>query len=558
MPNFQYRLRTVLTTLILLLLLFFPSWWGASTSAFFKSDTGLRFWQAQELVTNNWQTFAINYPAYHLDPNLEFIPLYCAYAIIDNEVYFAITPFLPLLASFFYAWFGTIGLTIVPVAAGLLTAVGTYKLAILAKIPRPHLILWGSILATPLFFYTIQLWDHSLAMACTVWALYGIAIGLRQQKWLPLAGAGLLVAFSVAQRPEMYVMAIAIGMGTLVIAWPRLQPALALTAGGIVGLLPLFWLQNQWIGHPAGIMMTHLSDYGRPETFVYDCVGPARSIQAGRFLLYIEGRDPWSFIAAILAIAGLFLIIFWLRLPSLQQNNKVAIGALILALCGYLIWGAMLWQDALAGLVTTFPLLALSLAYVDRENDANLQRPVYRLILWTAFIFLVGMLLIWPAYGGNHFGARYLLPVYPLLLLLAFYNYYAYAANTSLRKMVQLIGAVLLITTILLQLLGLRLFWQQTAENQAIQAALANLPAEVILTNHPFLPTMLRGLDNQFFMYIDDESDFDTLIPRFAEQDISHFAFVSIAALPLDVPERVGEIRVRQLSPVLYKLELPP
>ncbi len=550
-------MKTTKNVLLLAVPLFLLSWWGVSTLAFFNSDTGLRFWQAQELVANDWQTFAIDYPGRSLDPGLEFIPLYCAYAILGDEVFFSITPFLPLLASFFYAWLGLVGLTIVPVLAGVLTAVGTYKLATLAHLPRPNLILWSSLLATPLLFYTIQLWDHSLAMACAVWAIYGVAVGIVRQKWQPLAGAGLIIAFGAVQRPEMYMMAIALGLALLVLAWPRWQPLLALTAGGVVGLLPLLWLQNRWIGHPLGIMMTHFSDYGRPESFVFDCVGPPRNIQAGRFLLYIEGRDPWSFMAAMLVIIGLFLLIFWLRLPSLQ-NNKVAVSGLLLAIAGYTIWGSMLWRGALAGLLTTFPLLALSLTYVDKANDTNPQRPVYRLTLWTALLFLGGMLAIWPAYGGNHFGARYLLPVYPLLLFLAFYAYNAYAAKASMQKMVQFIGAVLLMLSIMLQILGLRIFWQQTAENQSIQAALAELPAEVILTNHPFLPTMLRGLDDQFFMYVDSETDFETLIPRFADAGITQFAFVSVAAIPLEVPERVGSINIKRESPVLYRLDLPP
>jgi hypothetical protein len=549
-------LKTAGNILSLLLLLLLLSWWGVSSRAFFNSDTGLRFWQAQELVANNWQTFAINYPGRGLDPGLEFIPLYCAYAVLGDEVFFSITPFLPLLASFFYAWLGLVGLTIVPVLAGVLTAVGAYKLARLARVPRPYLILWSSLIATPLLFYTIQLWDHSLAMACTVWAVYGVAFGILKQRWLPVFGAGLIIAFGVGQRPEMYLMAFALGLALLVLTWPRLQLVIALATGGMAGMLPLWWLQYQWIGHPFGILLTHISDYGRPDSFAYDCIGPPRSIQAGRFLLYIEGRDPWSFTAALLVIIGLFLLIFWLRLPSLQ-NNKVAVGGLIMAIIGYAIWGSMLWRGVLAGLLTTFPLLALSLTYVDKQDDTNPQRPVYRLVLWAGLLFLGGMLLIWPAYGGNHFGARYLLPVYPLLLFLAFYVYYAYAANTSLQDMVRIVGATLLIMSILLQLLGLRLFWQQTAENQAIQASLATLPAEVILTNHPFLPTMLRGLDDQFFMYVDSEADFETLIPRFAEAGISHFAFVAVAALPLDVPEQVGDIEVRQLSPVLYALEPP-
>jgi Na+/proline symporter len=164
------------------------------------------------------------------------------------------------------------------------------------------------------------------------------------------------------------------------------------------------------------------------------------------------------------------------------------------------------------------------------------------------------MIAFWPAYGGVHWGGRYLLPVYPLLLFLAFYVYYACAGRHSIRPMLRLVGVTLLILSMILQLLSLRLFWQRQHENTTIQAAIAGLPVDVVLTNHPFLPTMLMGLEEQFFMYVDSEEDFYTLIPRFQEQNISRFAFISVAALPLSVPSRVGNIEVKPISPVVYEL----
>jgi hypothetical protein len=528
-----------------------------SSLAFYNSDSGLRYWQVRELAANNRQSFAIEYPGQALDPDFQFIPLYCAYTILQGQVFFPITPFLPYLSSFFYAWLGVIGLTVLPVFAGLMTALGTYKLATLCNLPRPRLILWSSVLATPLLFYTIQLWDHSLAMACAVWAVYGVALGITEQRGRPLLWAGVVAAVGMGQRPEMYMFALALGAALLIVAWPNLRPAMTLAAGGAVGMLPIAWLQYRWTGHPLGVLMTHVSDYGRPEQYVFQCIGPSRSVQAGRFLLHVDGQDPWSFTAALLAVGGLFLFIFWLRLPRLQ-HWAVAMAALAAILGGYAIWGALLWQGALAGLLTSFPLLGLSLTFIDGNDDGNANRPVYRLTLLTALIFIAGMIAFWPAYGGVHWGGRYLLPVYPLLLFLAFYVYNAYAARYSVRPMLRFVAVTLLILSIILQLLSLRLFWQGQQDNTLTQAAIAGLPADVILTNHPFLPTMLMGLEEKFFMYIDSEEDFYTLIPRLQEQNISRFAFISVAALPIAVPDQVGDIEVRQIEPVVYELIVAP
>jgi hypothetical protein len=394
-------------------------------------------------------------------------------------------------------------------------------------------------------------------MACAVWAVYGVSLGIVRQKWQPVVLAGVVMAVGMGQRPEMYMMAFALGIGLLIVAWPRWQSALALAAGGVSAMIPIWWLQYRWTGHPLGVLITHISDFGRPEEYAFECVGPPRTIQAGRFLLHIEGQDPWTFTAALLIIIGLFLLIFWLRLPQLQ-NSKIAILALAATLSGYAMWTKLLWREPLAGLLTTFPLLGLSLTHLDYKYDSNPRRPVYRLTLLTAIIFLAGMLAFWPAYGGVHWGGRYLLPVYPLLIFLAFYVYYGYTTQESVRKILPIIGTILLLATIFLQLLGIRLFWQRQQANNVLQAEISELPVQVILTNHPFLPTSLVGLEEKFFMYIDSEEDFETLIPRFREQNISTFAFIPVAALPLTVPDQVGNIAVRQISPVVYELISPP
>jgi hypothetical protein len=546
-------LKTIQNLFLLGLLLFLLSWWSMSSLAFYNSDAGLRYWQVRELVANNRQSFAIEYPGRVLDPDYQFIPLYCAYTILQGQVFFPITPFLPYLSSFFYTWLDIAGLAVVPVFAGVMTAFVTYKLATLSNLPRPRLILWSSVLATPLLFYTIQLWDHSLAMACAVWAVYGVALGITKQRWQHLLWAGVVAALGMGQRPEMYMFALALGIALLIVAWPKLQPAVALAVGGVLGMLPIMWLQYRWTGHPLGVLMTHVSDYGKPDQYVFQCIGPPRSVQAGRFLLHVDGQDPWSFTAALLAVGGLFLLIFWLRLPRLQHAT-IAVVALAAILGGYAIWGTMLWQGALAGLLTSFPLLGLSLTYIDGDNDRNANRSVYHLTLLTALIFITGMIAFWPAYGGVHWGGRYLLPVYPLLIFLAFYVYYGYAGRTSARAMLRFVALTLLILSIILQLMSLRLFWRRQHDNTITQTAIANLPAEVILTNHPFLPTMLMGLEGQFFMYIDSETDFDTLIPRLQDQNITRFAFISVAALPLSVPSLVGSIEVKQISPMVYEL----
>ncbi|MCA9924673.1 MAG: hypothetical protein KC421_19995 [Anaerolineales bacterium] len=543
--------------ILLALLLLGLSWWNSSSLVFFNSDVGLRFRQAQELIVHQWETFAISYPAPTLDPDLEFIPLYCAYSVLQGQLFFNITPFVPLIASFLVAWLGPIGIVFISALGGFLAAAGVYKIAKLAQIRHALLAFWAAILATPLFFYSLHLWDHTPAVACAVWGVYYAAWGLVNKKWSAVFLAGILFAFGIGQRPEMYMFTIALVISLLIVSRLRWQLLLSFAAGGLTGMIPIWWLQWRWFGHPLGMAVaTNLLGYGRPEQYAFTCQGQIHSVQVSRFLLYIGSHDYRSFAAAILAILGIFLFIFVLRIPRWQRPLPLW-AAFILTLSGYLIWGSMIWQNVLPGLITTFPLLGFSLVYLEKPKEEQRNNyPIYQLSLLTTLFFLAGMLLFWPAYGGDHWGARYLLPVYPLLIFLAFYVYETYERQEKLQKSLRIVGVSLLVLTIGLQLIGIRHIFVSLKTNKTLYQAIDALPTETIITNHPFLPTTLISLwDRKTFLYVDDENDIETLITRMDDNEISRFAFISLLDLPLSVPTQVEDIMVKQVTPVIYKLE---
>ena len=545
--------------LLLFLILSGLAWWNQSPPlTFYNSDVGLRFWQARELAAQEWQSFAIRYPAPELDPNLEFLPLYCAYSLVDGRLFFNITPFVPLAASYLYTWLGTVGLILPSVLGAVLTAFGVYKLARLAQIRYAVWAFWAAIVATPLFFYSLLLWDHSLAVAFAVWGVYALAWGLMKRRWVGFFLSGIMVGAGMGQRPEMYMFAGALGLAFLLVGWPRWRAWLLWGGGILTAVLPVWWLQWRWFGHPLGMAMApHLFNYGRPESYVFLCQSPASSIRLSRFLLYVGSYNFQSLGAALLVIFGFFLLIFIFRLPRLQKPAWL-LGATSLILLGYALWGTLLWQTALPGLITTFPLLGFSLLYIEKEKDRAETRPVYRLVLMAAFSFLAGMLLLWPAYGGDHWGARYLLPIYPLLIFLAAYAFEIWSGEGQLRRAVYAAGALLLAAAVVVQLLGVRQIIVKRQEDVALYAAIDALPVDVVVTNHPFLPTMLISLwADKTFLYVDSEEDIATVIGRLEANDIPRFAFISLQDLPLSVPEQVNGLTIRQITPVLYELERP-
>ncbi|MFQ5613338.1 MAG: hypothetical protein ACE5H9_14515, partial [Anaerolineae bacterium] len=550
-------MRTAVLIITTALILYLLAGFVMSPLTFLASDNGLRWLQIQELVNHGWRTFAIDYPARFVDPELRHVPYYYAYSVIDNQIFFAISPFFPLIVSALYAGLGLAGLPVLPVLGSVLTAWAVYRLFELSQLRYPYLAFWATIFATPLFFYSLELWDHSLGTALALWGVYGLARGLRQGTWLPLSLGGVAIGLAVGQRPELYVFAIALGTGLILVSWPRWRLWLALGGGGLLGALPVWGLQYLWVGHPLGMSTApHLLDYGQPDAFPVSPPEVSGVLKAGYLLLHIEPRSPTTFLAALLILLGCALIVLTMSRERGANPARLAGGFVIVILgYGFLAWTVR--EKPIIGLVSTFPLLPLSLIYPDLPGDENRpQRDVYRLVLLTVFLFLGLMLLAWPTFGGLQWGARYLLPAYPLLLYLAGQGFTVYGRKLDApRQAILRWGAAgLLLTSALLQMQGARLLHENHRQQAVYRDALAALPADVILTNEPFMPSAMSSITGKIFIHVRDERELEALLPRLAQHGIDRVAVVSQEAAPLSLSDEIGGFSVEQIAPFIYEI----
>jgi hypothetical protein len=545
---------------LLFLLLWGLSWWLNRSITAFSGDTGLRFLQVRELIANQWQTLAINYPGRIFDPDLLFVPYYNAYVVVDNEIFLSITPFMPWLASWGYAAGSVPGMVLVPVLGGVLTAVAVYRLVRLSRLPYTDSVLWLTIFATPMFFYSIEFWDHSLVAAAAVWSTYFLARGLlhREKKWLLLAG--IIVGIGLGQRPEMYMFALALGIGALLVSgrqWPSL---LLVVLGGLITAVPIWLWQYSHVGHPLGIPMAiNLSDYGRAaHRIVLHADRPWYST-ISRMLFYIEARDALTFVASLSISVG---AIFFLLLVRVKRWQRPALWRAVAAifLIGYLlvIVKVLDSKTAMIGVLVTLPLSIITLLFVERSLSPQPARLVYELVFAVAFLFFGGMLLIWPAFGGLQWGARYLLPFYPLAVYLAFYNYHHLVTAWPDWRGVELrrVMAAVVVVSLLLQVAGFYMQSNRHQESGKYRDKFAGVSTEVVVTNSLFLPAEAAALDEVIFLSVLSGEDLDLLIPRFWEQSVTEFAVVSFDE-PLLVPEQVGELSVREIRPFVYELSEP-
>jgi hypothetical protein len=296
-----------------------------------------------------------------------------------------------------------------------------------------------------------------------------------------------------------------------------------------------------------------------PDSYPFSATGYPRNVHISRFILYVQGKEEIVFFAALLILFGIFLTIFSVRIPRWQKSRILWL-AFGMTITGYFLMIGRTWGEPLPGILTTFPLIAISLIYLDNKQDKTDGRPVYLLALITFFLFLGIMIAYWPTSGGTQWGARYLLPAYPLLIFLAFYvitieiPFLPHAYSRTFQQ----VFAGLLISSIMLQGYSVFLLHQGHQNEIKLRTAIQNLSAELILTNNPFLPSFMASLENKQFLYINDSEDLKTLVPRLLHEDIDRFALITVESMPISVPSQVDDININQIDTLIYSLEIIP
>ena len=542
-------------TAVLLIL----SWFAIRTQTFYSNDIGLRYLQAQQLIAHNWQESHISYPNSTYDPEFLHVPYYYGYALHDRLIYPSISTLFPLLLSFTFTLFGLPGMLIPTVIGGLMTAYATYKLAELCHLKKPWLWLWLSIFGTAVIFYAVQIWDHSLATGFTTLGVAFTAVSIKNKNFRPAVMGGLLIALALAQRPETYVFAVVAGLVFCVINFPNWHKIGGFIGGGALGTAVTWVFNWYWIGHPLGFpMATRFFGYGAPDAYPvqpYSEVVITPAIKMGRLLLHINSRDPLTFSATLLLLIAIVLFFFGLRIPAYQKTAVLwaGFGATLVA---FFIWGLESNQQSVAGILSTFPLLPLSLAFVQTEKKESL--PIYHFVFFTAVFYIISMVVIWPAFGGEQWGARYLLHAYPLLLFCGAYgvDHYSETLPSSVKKTFKTVTYGMVAVAVLFQLMGLRYLYGNIYEMAPVREAIVELDAELIFTNHPFLPSFMTTVDDKQFFFVENETDLIKLVNLAYNNGVQKIAVLPLEAGQLTLPSKTEDFLIEPTGQATFQLKL--
>jgi hypothetical protein len=467
-------------------------------------DQGVRLEHIESLLATRFHSLATVYPGDPIDPKHDFTPLLNQYLYRDGRSYSMFSAAFSALTSLPYRFFSYAGLYVVPIAStlGLLLIAGRLTRGLLPPRWRIVLILALS-LTTPLLFYSLVFWDHTLVSMLVLLALHWTIRADGGSRIGRLAGAGAVLGVAAWFRPEMVLAAPSLALALLLAkvppGWKLIVP---LAAGAGAGLAPLFIFNQAAYGTFLGPHVLVAARVTYPSRSLSELLR-ARADWAA-FLI----SPPWR---VGIAVIGVLLVLRFLgarvSVGAARRSPLLFSAALMTGL------GVILLSRSADGLETTLlvtaPLTLLWLlpsspepppASVDigpGAEPAPSAEHVERIlgvfgISYLALAFLAGL-----PNGGNQWGPRVLLPAVAPLVIAGFLRAAAWRLQRPPGVAGAAVGAAFLTLAaagVASELRGLRTLEAKNAEIRQFSIAVAGTGERVVVCSDTIVPKLLAPI----------------------------------------------------------------
>jgi hypothetical protein len=483
--------------------------------SFWINDAGSKALIAKRLLETGFRDPHFDHPAVAVDPSARAFPIAEPFVVQRPEGFLSVYPLAyPALSAPFLALAGPIGLRL-PAALGLAACAALMVVWLAPAFGRGWALAGGLALAlaTPLFFYGVTLWEHSLTVALCLgaWCL------LARDSPARLFWAGWLLACACWLREELALMGIAVALAAW-LQWRRPGVLLWLLAGAALPALALFGLNQQLFGDPLGAHFAG-SREGSAGASVLSQASDAGAWQTIASLLAGVGQRPGEL--ALFAVAAIAAPILggWLvrrARSDAARMSRVAplLGWTLLAGVGLAAWGvgvsrmlvaeqpleALVRHNGLLIQLPMFALVGIGAASLRSDEWESLRIGVLAGALFGVFALVAGVSL-GSGYGvqsgfGVHWGPRVLLPALPALVALAVAAVRAgrKSAAGAVVRVSGIAAAGLLLAGLLSSALATAFLAEQKRDAARFEQALRALPERYVVSTHPLLAQHLAGL----------------------------------------------------------------
>jgi 4-amino-4-deoxy-L-arabinose transferase-like glycosyltransferase len=508
-------------------------------SSFWITDGGNKFIQVQNLATHGRLT--LDYPAAELDPEARFFPFAGHHFHRLSDGIHSFYPFyFPLLSLPGFKLFGIAGIYLLPMLAGLLVV------ALARRLDRDLAVSdtsgWGSLLlafGTPLLFYSLTFWEHTLALFFSTAALVLLVRELRRDKSaFAYACAGVLLGLSTILREEGYILLLAVLPAGVWVGrsrgWRNLLRQWSPVALGWLAVMgPVWILQTHLYGHFLGI---HWAIYGELSQGTGGLGGLIRAKAANFFVfLFRFHAQIWlSVLCAAPMVALVALGAFCVRTRDQIRLKLVLLGAcglgslvltILLVRQPQPVFQTLQTQALLSG--TPFLLLlAPAIGQMLRSEKTGLRFGVLVSVLTIAGTCLA----LNTADMGIIWGPRHFLCLYPLLVPLVLPSVQELnraAPGNQWRRFLWVAASLLLLTSLAIQGHGLRtLFLKKNFSRRLVETVGKSQP-RVILTDVFWLPEELAAVfPERQIMQLRQSEDLGLALERLRLAGVREFSLI--------------------------------
>jgi hypothetical protein len=537
----------------------------SSVGAFWSPDSGARF-----AMIRNWTEHGSLihwfYPYRNIDPTGQIHPL--AYFLFHTKDGFVpqYEPLFPMICGVMYRIFGFYGLTIIPTLSGLGTVWLIYATARSLGLRSALAISWVAGLGTPILVYSVVFWDHVVMFLVTAAAMYLLLRAVQDQSERWAAGAGAVLGLGVFIHELMLAVYLAMLLASLPLVFRRDGRRLVL--GLVAGFIPLalLWMGMNWaiygsIGGPHldANMGGNTSDHPfslhtllNPQGFADRAQEELTGILGTGLMIVNTHVD----LLPLFALFGYGLVGYWLITSLLGMTSRIApvfsVIALLLALAISVLAFYLIFHVHWAlGLFLATPLLIPALAVLwvavphrnlQESPRSEVLAPESLFYAWMSratWIFLFGSILN-PMLPGVDWGSRYLLPILPVMVVLAasaLERQYE-AARPVDRRAVMACIVVIVGISVYSQVEGLTMIHKNMVYNRAVnQRVLALKTQAIVFSNIGLGPELTAISVPQPQFMVRTPEDGQLLLKAFRQSHVHNFTFVdnndATALLPI-------------------------
>jgi hypothetical protein len=530
--------------------------------AFWSPDEGAKFIQLHSVEWRDGFQYAIPYGGARIDPDFAFYPTHCRFEDLypvplpDGGVKFHWPIWFPFGTGLLVDAFGLSGLYLLPLLSGWLVAVLAGYLIRAWDARLTPLAILSVGLATPIAFFSVTFWEHTLATLFGVAALCVVAASRPLHMRTLWVIAPLLLA-AAALRIEMLLFAAALVCGWLAAGrWSRagaagaaVDPASMRRAFIVLGVAAAAALVLLFSAVPE----RHRWIITEVPSFVLDSFAKLRYLIETLTVVLVDAPgnkapvipDPWRYAVLLACVAALVAPL--LRSPRAAAVTLLAGVAVVLEFSAYLVVLPEAYVS-LHGFLPVAPFIVLAAGAfpsVWRERrHAQLAIAVTAaiyagLVCAAIFVFLVKPGGQTPV--GLEWGNRYLFTLYPIgavLALAGVRELHRTGSSAPLRVAVTGAAAALLLCGALLEARGVWTLVQSRRLVATWQAALRDEPP--VLTDVWWLPANMAPLFISHEMHCVRQGELRQWLPLAVRQGVHEFTFANFRGLDSDAIAQAG------------------